>query len=139
MSNNYNAPGDHRDGGRERDRQGLRNDQPIADREVPLGLSRTPAAIHEWLDGDASEASVRRGDMARHVDFWKRLDAEANVRRQMRTPAHVMDAIMAAIPAERPAMVTPWYRRRVELSPMAFAAIGAGLVAAGLALGAIAR
>ena len=74
MSDNYDAHGGREDGRSARDRQAPRHDQPLTDREVPLGLSRTPAAIHQWLDGDASEATVRRGYTVRHVEFWKQLD-----------------------------------------------------------------
>ena len=34
--------------------------QPLADREVPIGFAVTPAGVHEWLDGDAAETDIRR-------------------------------------------------------------------------------
>ena len=135
MSDNYDAHGGREDGRSARDRQATRHDQPLTDREVPLGLSRTPAAIHQWLDGDASEATVRRGDTVRHVEFWKQLDTEVSARRAMRTPAHVVANIMSALPEGRPQVALPWYRRRVELTPVVLAAIGASLLALGLAFG----
>ena len=39
--------------------------QPLADREVPIGFAVTPAGVHEWLDGDAAETDIRRADSAR--------------------------------------------------------------------------
>ena len=135
MSNNYDAQGGREDGRHTSDRQAPRPGQPLTDREVPLGLSRTPASIQQWLDGDASEASVRRGDTVRHVEFWKQLDQDVSARRAMRTPAHVVANIMAALPEGRPQLALPWYRRRVELSPVVLAAIGASLLALGLAFG----
>ena len=139
MSNNYNAHGGREDGRHSRDlgvSREIRSSVP--DREVPLGLTRTPPAIHQWLDGDVAETAVRRADTARHVDFWKRLEAEAGVRREMRTPPHVLTNIMAALPEGRPE-VTKWYQRRIELTPVALAAVAAGLLGAGLVFGLFAR
>ena len=88
MYNDINARGDTpREGGRERQRQTPRDQQKLTDREVPLGLSRTPATIHAWLDGDAPEASVRQGETVRHVEFWHALSAEVCVRRNARPSA----------------------------------------------------
>ena len=139
MSDNYSAHGGREDGRQSRDTRVPRSaPSPVSDREVPLGLSRTPPAIHQWLDGDTNESAVRRGDMTRHVEFWKRLDVEAGERRQMRTPAHVMTNIMAALPEGRPE-TAKWYRKRLEMNPLALAAVGAGLLAIGLSLGLFTR
>lgn len=76
-------------------------DRPLADREVPLpGLSAATGnadVIHQWLDGEAPEADARRAD-ARQVEFWKRVDSDADRLRRMKTPAHVAANIMAALP-----------------------------------------
>jgi hypothetical protein len=139
MSNNYDAHGGREDGRHSRDLGASRSvPSSVPDREVPLGLTRTPPAIHQWLDGDVAETAVRRADTARHVDFWKRLDAEATVRREMRTPPHVLTNIMAALPEGRPE-TTKWYQRRIELTPAALAAVAAGLLGAGLVFGMFAR
>ena len=106
----------------------------VSDREVPIGLARTPAAIHDWLDGALPESAVRKGETARHVEFWSRLGAEAEARRHMRTPAHVTDRIMAAIPQAAPS-ITPWWRMRIELTPTVLAAMAASLLAVGLVIG----
>lgn len=137
MFNDSNPRGDtQREGGRDRLRQTPRDEQKLTDREVPLGLSRTPAAIHAWLDGDAPEASVRQGETVRHVDFWHALSAETAVRRDMRTPTGLQEAIMASLPATTPRVITPWWSRPMEMSPAALAAAAAGLLALGAAIGA---
>ena len=114
--------------------RGSRPEPRLSDREVPLGLSRTPAAIHEWLDGAVPESAVRKGEMARHVEFWSRVGVEAEARRAMRTPAHVTDRIMAAIPQAAP-IATPWWRTRIELTPTVLGAMAASLLAVGLVIG----
>lgn len=73
----------------------------VADREVPLpGIAAADAGagvINQWLDGEASEAEARRAD-GPAVDFWKRLDVDADRMRRMKTPANVAANIMAALP-----------------------------------------
>ncbi|MEJ7809603.1 MAG: hypothetical protein WKG32_04215 [Gemmatimonadaceae bacterium] len=110
-----------------------------SDREVPVPVKRreTPAAVHAWLDGDLPEAAVRRGDMAKDVEFWHKLNQQVDERRHMRTPAHVLDSIMAAIPQSAPTVITPWWRRPFVLTPAAATAVGAGLLAAGAAAAAL--
>jgi hypothetical protein len=79
--------------------------RPLADREVPLpGTAAADASaslVHQWLDGEVSEADARKAD-AKSVDFWKRLDVDADRMRRMKTPAHVASHVMAAIPAREP-------------------------------------
>ena len=126
--------------GRESERAAERApEQPMADREVPIGFAVTPAGIHEWLDGELSEAEVRRADTARHVEFWNRLNSDVEVRRQMKTPAHVSAQIMAAIAPTQ--VVAPaaesWTSRGITLSPMGAIAAAAGLLAAGAVIASI--
>ena len=78
-------------------------DRPLADREVPLSgmaaADSAPAlAIHQWLDGDTSEAEARRAD-AKQVDLWKMIGTETEQRRRVTAPAHLAANIMAALPA----------------------------------------
>src|SRR5918911_3864169 len=110
-----------------------RTPQPMADREVPIRRRRTPAAIHAWLDGDLPEAAVRRGDMAKDVEFWDHINEEADERRRMRTPAHVYQQIMDALPQTTPTVITPWWRRPFAVTPVIAAAIGLGILAVGAA------
>ena len=92
--------------------------RPIADREVPLdrhgGLS---AAVHAWLDGELPEASVRKGETVKDVEFWQMIAQETSQMRQVRTPAHVEALIMDALPQTAPQMITPWHRREIVLTP----------------------
>ena len=122
-----------------RDRADRGPEQPLADREVPIGFSVTPAGVHEWLDGDLPETDVRRADSARHVEFWNRLNAEAVARRQIRTPAHVQAQIMAAIAPAKAVAAEPWFRRSVALNPIVALAAAAALVGLGALVAMMAR
>ena len=103
--------------------------RPVADREVPIPRRKTPAAVQAWLDGELPESAVRRGDTARDVELWNRIEREASARREVRTPAHVQAAIMAALPQTTPSMISPWYRREFVVSPLAALGAAVGLVA----------
>lgn len=111
-----------------------------ADREVEIPLPRrtTPASVHAWLDGDLPEAAVRRGDTARDVEFWNRLNRDIDVRRQMKTPAYVIDHIMESLPEASPSS-TPWWRKPFGMTPMMAALAGAGLLALGMGIAAALR
>ena len=140
MFDDLNTPEDGRplDGtrGAPGDRARVPASRPLTDREVPIGRRTTPAVVQAWLDGEVPEAAVRRGDTARDVEFWKRITAEAERRRHLRTPTHVQEAIMAALPLTAPTAITPWYRREFVVTPgKAMAAAGA-LLAAGAAIAA---
>ncbi len=111
--------------------------RPLADREVPLKRRHTPASVHAWLDGDLPEAAVRRGETTRDVDFWKQIGTEVDKRRHMRTPVHVYEDIMNALPQTTPRVITPWWRRPFELTPTNALIFGAAILAAGLVIGAI--
>ena len=122
-----------------RDRADRVPEQPLADREVPIGFAVTPSGVHEWLDGDAAETDVRRSDSVRHIEFWNRLNAEAAVRREVRTPPHVQAQIMAAIAPQRATVVEPWFERSLAVKPIVAIAAAAGLVAFGAAMAMLAR
>jgi hypothetical protein len=120
---------DGRGDGRKRDQSPP--ERPLADREVPLGAPRTVIAdsVHAWLDGEAPESSVRRAELSREVEFWKRLDEDLAARRRMRTPAHLQAQIMNALPMHAPQLVTPWWRREMVMTPTAVIVGAAALVA----------
>jgi hypothetical protein len=105
-----------------------------ADREVPLsptfGSTHIAPAVHAWLDGDLPEAAARAAN-PRDVELWNRINAGAAQLRHMRTPVHVQERIMAALPQTTPRVITPWWRRPVEVTPLAAFAAAAGLVAFG--------
>ena len=116
--------------------------RPLTDREVPLGHQDTDtriiaSAIHQWLDGELPEASVRKGETARDVEFWKNITVEVERRRRVSTPSYLEAQIMEALPQTAPAVITPWYKREFVITPARAVAIGAGLmmVAAAATLG----
>ena len=109
--------------------------RPLTDREVPIkqdfgNETRVLApAIHAWLDGELPEASVRRGEMSKDVEFWRMIGAEAEKRRHARMPVSLESRIMDALPHTLPVEITPWFRREFVITPGQAMAIGAGLVA----------
>lgn len=110
--------------------------RPIADREVPLADRHIPAAVHAWLDGELPESAARQADAAREVDFWLRIDREARVRRQLKTPVYVYQQIMNALPQSAPVIEASWWRRPLTISPTVALVAAAGAFAIGVALGA---
>jgi len=117
-------------------------ERPIADREVPLGHQEQGArvlapAVHAWLDGELPEASVRRGDTARDVEFWKHINVEADRRRRMRTPVYLEAQIMEALPQTAPQLITPWWRREFVVTPQAAVGAAATLVVVAAAVTAV--
>jgi hypothetical protein len=109
-------------------------ERPIADREVPLpppSQRVLSPAVHAWLDGELPEAALRGADSEtqRDVEFWNRLNEEAERRRRMRTPAFLEQRIMEAIPRTTPQLITPWWRREFVLTPAAALGAAAALVA----------
>ena len=114
-------------------------ERPLADREVPLGQQEQGArvlspAVHAWLDGELPEASVRKGNTARDVEFWKQVNTEAERRRRMRTPTYLEAQIMQALPQTAPAVITPWWRREFVITPMSAVAGAAALIVVAAAM-----
>lgn len=107
--------------------------RPPADREVPIE-GQTAASINAWLDGDVPVSAVRRGDTARDVDFWLRIEKEVEVRREMKTPAHVFSQIMESLPEATP-RTTSWYERSLTVSPVVAITAAAAAVAVGVVIG----
>jgi hypothetical protein len=133
MRDDLNAQGG-RDG-RESERKAPETER-LTDREVPLGQSHISAAVHAWLDGELPESAVR-GESKRELEFWQRITAETAVRREVRTPPHVQAQIMAALPQTAPAMLSPWWRRELVVSPKVAITAAASLVALGAAASAV--
>ena len=110
-------------GGFDGHRQARRTEKerPLADREVPLGqqdhVRVLSPAVHAWLDGELPEASVRKGDTARDVEFWKKVTVDVEHRRRMHTPTYLESRIMEALPQTAPQVITPWWRREFVLTP----------------------
>jgi hypothetical protein len=130
-----NAP----DGVRRREKA-TQEHRPLTDREVPIkqdlgNETRVLApAIHAWLDGELPEASVRRGETSKDVEFWRMIGAEAERRRSAsRMPLDLESRIMEALPHTLPVEITPWFRREFVVTPGKAVAIGASLVVASAA------
>jgi hypothetical protein len=128
---------DPRERGTEPARESRETPAPrLSDQEVPIGKHRTPQSVQAWLDGELPEAAARRGNAARDVDFWRDINAETETRRKMRTPIHVQERIMAALPQTTPRVITPWWRRQFVVTPAMALAVGTALLALGVALAA---
>ena len=128
LDNNLNSPSGAAEDGRNRPRQSAEA-RPLTDREVPLGRPGMSAEVHAWLDGELPESSVRKAELSRDVELWSRVNAETARRRQLKTPAHVQAAIMAALPQAAPQAVTPWFEREIVVTPMTAVASMVGIAA----------
>jgi hypothetical protein len=127
------------DGHHHRPLRRMEKERPMADREVPLGHQETETrvlspAVHQWLDGELPEASIRKGDTARDVEFWKNINGEVGRRRRMHTPAYLEARIMDALPRSAPAIITPWYKREFVITPAAAVRAASGLVVVAAAI-----
>lgn len=141
----HNRPDAHT---RDRAREGATDAaRPLTDREVPLpgtlAADASASLMHQWLDGDASEADARRLD-GKQVDFWKQVLADTGTMREVKAPTRLSANIMAALPTAAPQLTTATrtvtssqavVAQSTGLSVATAAAIGAGLFAAGLLLG----
>jgi hypothetical protein len=127
------------DGHHHRPARRSEKERPLADREVPLGHQEQDVrvlapAVHAWLDGELPEASVRKGDTARDVEFWKNINVEVERRRRTHTPTYLEAQIMDALPQTAPQLITPWWRREFVITPMAAVGGAAALVVVGAAV-----
>jgi hypothetical protein len=130
------------DGHRYRQVRRSEKERPLADREVPLGQQEQDArvlspAVHAWLDGELPEASVRKGDTARDVEFWKQIGGEVERRRRTHTPVYLEAQIMDALPQTAPAVITKWWQREYVVTPTAAIVTGAALVVTAAAVTAV--
>ena len=150
MQDQHEAHSDRSDFGQDLHRDAAMDrsiaDRPLADREVPLpGMAAaddpTMVAIHQWLDGDLSEVDARRAD-TKQVDMWTKIAGETEQRRRMTTPTYVAANIMAALPEKQIAKVTAtatatnaMVAPAAGMSTNMVIAVGAGMLALGIALG----
>jgi len=123
------------DGHHHRPARRSEKERPLADREVPLGQQEQETrvlspVVHAWLDGELPEASVRKGETGRDVEFWKQINVEVDRRRRMRTPAYLEAQIMDALPQTAPAVITKWWQREYVVTPTAAIGTAAALVVA---------
>ena len=132
MQNEFKAPDGRGDA--RRNRANEEDVQTLADREVPLVRQGLTGDVHAWLDGELPETTLRQTGATEQVEFWNRIGAEMVTRREVKTPTHVAAQIMAALPATTPAIITPWYRREMVVTPRKAVAIGAAIAAAAAAV-----
>jgi len=62
---------------------------PTQDEQFEL-TGRPVTEVHQWLDGEASEAEARRAD-ARETALWAKISDETERRSRMVTPAPVLE------------------------------------------------
>jgi hypothetical protein len=118
---------------REGGKQSGENNAPMADREVPLPPVTTLDHVHRWLDGEGPEPTGLRGEQARSLEFWRRMEEETDRRRRVVTPPYVADRIMAALPQTASATaIAPWWKKDMNLSPAAIVALAVGAFSLGL-------
>lgn len=118
---------------REGGKQSGEGNAPLADREVPLAPVATLDHVHRWLDGEVPEPTGLRSEQARSVEFWRRMEQEAERRRRVVTPPYVADRIMAALPeVSSSTVVASWWKKDMHLSPVTVFALAAGAFALGL-------
>lgn len=133
MLDDMYEPNRRDDAAREGGKQPAEGSAPLADREVPLAPVATLEHIHRWLDGDAPEPTNLRGDQARSVEFWRRLDEETERRRRVVTPPYVAARIMAALPeAGSTTAIAPWWKKDLHLSPATLVALALGAFSLGV-------
>ena len=132
MQNEFNAP-DGR-GETRRTRAHEEESHVVGDREVPLVRKGLTGDVHAWLDGELPETTLRQSGATKQVEFWNQIGAEMSARREVKTPTHVAAQIMAALPATTPALITPWYRREMVVTPGRAVAIGTAIAAAAAAV-----
>jgi hypothetical protein len=85
------------------------------------------------LDGEAPEPTGVRGEQARAVEFWRRVDSDTERRRRVVTPPYLAARIMASLPeAASATAVAPWWKKDVHLSPSAVIALAVGAFSLGL-------
>jgi hypothetical protein len=134
MLNHSDARGGENTVRRDRANNAPTDTRALTDREVPLGSGQANSALHAWLDGEGSMAAAMQADR-RQVEFWSRIGVEAEARRQVKTPVHLQEAIMAALPDRAPQTAADaWWHRPVTMTPAVALAAAAGLLVVGAML-----
>ena len=94
----------------------------------------TPA-VQAWLDGEAGREGLASADEQETAAFWTKVNDEAEMLRRRKTPIHVQQKILTALPSEPAKAPARAASRAISLSPTVAIALGAGLVAIGAAIG----
>ena len=99
---------------------------------------RTPTAtpaVQAWLDGEAGRDGLASADEQETAAFWTKVNDEAEMLRRRKTPIHVQQKILSALPNEPVKPPAPAASGSISLSPTVAIALGAALVAVGAVIG----
>jgi hypothetical protein len=117
----------------------MNTDNPDAGTPEKKQHRKTPPAtpaVQAWLDGEAGREGLASADEQETAAFWTKVNDEAEMLRRRKTPIHVQQKILGALPNE-PAKKAPARAASgsISLSPAVAIALAAGLVAVGAAIG----
>jgi len=113
-------------------------DNPDAGAPEKKEHRRTPPAtpaVQAWLDGEASREGLASADEQETAAFWTKVNDEAEMLRRRKTPIHVQQKILGALPSEPPKAPARAGSGSISLSPTVAIALAAGLVAIGAVIG----
>jgi hypothetical protein len=116
--------------GREPVQRKDRSTEQLYDREVPLNGGLSHGLLHDWLDGEVDVMRASEVEGKSKVELWTRINAESEMLRRRVTPVGVQQRIMASLP-DTPGTSSHWWKQRMTVTPLAAAAIGVALLAAG--------
>jgi hypothetical protein len=113
-------------------------DNPDAGTPEKRQHRRTPPAtpaVQAWLDGEAGREGLATPDEQETAAFWAKVNDEAEMLRRRKTPIHVQQKILSALPSEPAKAPARAASGSISLSPTVAIALGAGLIAIGAAIG----
>ena len=99
---------------------------------------RTPPAtpaVQAWLDGEAGRDGLATADEQETAAFWTKVNDEAEMLRRRKTPIHVQQKILGALPNEPAKAPARGASGGISLSPTVAIALAAGLLAIGAVIG----
>ena len=113
-------------------------DNPDAGTPEKKQHRRTPPAtpaVQAWLDGEAGRDGLASADEQETAAFWTKVNDEAEMLRRRKTPIHVQQKILSALPSEPAKAPARAASGSISLTPTVAIALGAVLVALGAAIG----
>ncbi len=113
-------------------------DNPDAGTPEKRQHRRTPPAtpaVQAWLDGEASREGLGSADEQETAAFWTKVNDEAEMLRRRKTPIHVQQKILGALPSEPAKAPAQAASGSISLTPTVAIALGAVLVALGAVIG----
>jgi hypothetical protein len=113
-------------------------DNPDAGTPEKQQHRRTPTAtpaVQAWLDGEASREGLASADEQETAAFWTKVNDEAEMLRRRKTPIHVQQKILCALPSEPPKAPAQAASGSISITPAVAIALGVVLVALGAVIG----